>query len=486
MEEIKNFDSISQLRPETQGLPNEKEPHNDEATNTYHDPDENSGLKRLREEEGLTRATSPHLRKTDLTLAFTDKLESLAPLLKHSKFQNVLERNVLPIIIKHVAPYDISLAKAYVDKLKYFEYLEASIELSKHQDPENAQKTLNEIKEKYSDFNGDLIRIYREEIRRGLKGADETLFIMREKKGATNLYYLAKILFKLQKEGFEELIKKAHHEVTNRMRDRDQISLLMCFQLSLLMCLEIEVEAKNPLAFETLQLLRENTAEIWQNALDSKTDVDGTASRNYIVAWTRILEVEAKNEYLAAELEKDLEFCLSTIKSLKLEFPDHDYELELIIGAFVTHYPDQALKILELIDDNVFRHNALSYLIKKGHPAEEMLIKELIKNAEDQDFGWKMIKLTTVSERLAERQGIEKALPFLVTIKSQLHLINNDENLEEVLSKVLKIELKYQLPSAKETLGKLHQVVEKLGEDASFKAIARIFDAELTMLIAPR
>jgi hypothetical protein len=436
------------------------------------------------EPPGKNFSSSSEASKTnqcDITSKLIKKLEDLSPLMKH-KYQLSVDLETIPLIVRIVAPYDVNLAQSYANQLTFEDLTKAYIEISKCLCPEEAQTFLNQFKqENFCLRNSDLILICREEYRRDLSDKEQTLDRIKEDMSWDYLQ-VADLLLDCGLELPEEHLEQAHKtkiESCSRLND-PQIN-----QYGLVHLLKVEGKAQNSLAFDTIEIIRANIEKIRNVFSDNTTQKfnSGHSATKYIEAWVLLINAEATSPFFASELNKDLAFILKATKELKQIYPEETEEFDLqlsFLDALVPHYPDEALKVLDAIDDEWYYFFTLIDLIENGHPHQKELLQTLFRYSE-------LIPLPSsemyihLAHCVALIDGIDQALPFLEKAKASLVEITDEEVMEDALVEMLKFEIKHQLPSAKQTLMELHQTISKI-DSPLIDTIPVVVNAELFLI----
>ena len=471
----------------------EESGHSDEAITSYQDPGKNSGVTRIKEEEKMRCAASPHLRTIQFQAELAEKLNSPPFLKAHSLPQCYFDCFIIiPAIVKLIAPYEIEIAKLYADKLGYYsgnEWTEAQIEISKHMNLREAQNLLDETKKAdyyHPEFQENyLIKICHEEYRRGLPEAENTLKTLKDSillpfdsdefmdlNHFAHFAQFVHLLLDYQLEDVNEIIKKAHQEVS-----KVQEKLPSQYRLGKL--LEIEARSKNPLALETLETLRKSTSTVRNYNLEVNQYTPEEASTDYIQDWVNIVSIEAKYPFLSSQCEEDLKFLLSIDKMLKNEFPDAewDFYLRSLIKVFALNDWNKALLVIDVLNSEFSRTMAILDLIKSEGIKEEIFIR---RAEAEENLACRISYLVAAFYSLAKSGQINEALPYLEQAKSILPKLNNDFKQFHFCT-ILQAEISFHLPSAKETLSQLYELLKNV--DVFYSTTVTLIEAELVLMI---
>ena len=453
----------------------------EKATASYQNPGENSGLKRMKEEGAMVQAASPEFRRLQIKEAIEAKLRELSPLITLEK-DALRVRDINTIIVQLVAPYNVDLAVCHADKLMGEDRAKAYVQISQSLPAEEAQELLNRLKKANVPIWSELVIICREELRRGLKEGQETLGqIIRHPSPE-----LVELLIDYHLDGVNEALQAVHQEqIVYQRRGSPHTK-----QYGLLRLLKVEIKAESPLAFETLKVLRENTYKIRSEYLNGNDEEPEFAAEQFLDAWMNILKSEGSSLFLASEFNKDLAFILKKTKKFKEKYPDYidDFELSLRveIGKLVPHYSPQALTLIETFEDDYQKFRAIVDLIKAGYPKKEELFNKLqpLIDEEELSSGGLVNVYTNLFHCSALIHGVDQALPFLEKAKSILSEADEEDiRLGDVLSHILKAEGAFNLPSWKETLAQMREVIRDQ-EDSFSPAISTIVQAELEQVIS--
>lgn len=286
----------------------------------------NTGLSRMREQEALAKASSPHLRELNNQLSFLERIERVQTLISEHLKYDFYQNSAYLICVEKLAPTHPDLAMTYLEKITDTNgQLLGYLHIAKHQDCEEALTTLQTAAKLFQSYdaqeifshidtlfpNGDtsiLQGFYRQ--------IHHTLLNQRWKRSVEDLILLAELEIRMEFPNAHERVAQAHEM---ELKTRYQYPWTPEKQLRLLEC---EAKVSSPLAFDSLSVSRTNGSE----------------------SLIKLLVIEAHAPFLASAFEADLERAMQSE-----ELSDKD--LRRLVSAIAPVNIDAAVKIQEKIED---------------------------------------------------------------------------------------------------------------------------------------
>ncbi len=290
----------------------------------------NTGLSRMREQEALAKASSPHLRELNHQLSFLERIERIQTLISEHLKYNFYQNSAYLICVKKLAPTHPDLAMKYLEKITDTkDQLLGYLHIAKHQDSQEALATLQAASKTFQSYdaqeifshidtlfpNGDtsiLQGFYRQ--------IHHTLLNQRWKRSVEDLILLAELEIRMEFPNAHERVAQAHEM---ELKTRYQYPWTPEKQLRLLEC---EAKVSSPLAFDSLSVSR------------------SIAENNGSEFLIKLLVIEAHSPFLSSAFEADFELAMESE-----EFSDKG--LRHLVSAIAPVNINAAVKIQEKIED---------------------------------------------------------------------------------------------------------------------------------------
>lgn len=287
----------------------------------------NTGLTRMREQEALPKALSPHLRELNKQLSFSERMERIQMLIDEHLNYDFYRNSAYLVCVEKLAPTHPDLAMTYLKKITDTnDQLLGYLYIAKHQDSEaalatlqtaamtfksyDAQKIFSHIDTLFSNGDTSILQGFYRQIH-------HTLLNQRWKQSVEDLILLAELEIRMEFPNANERVAQAH---PMELKTRYQYPWTPELQLRLLEC---EAKISSPLVFDSLSVSRTNGSE----------------------SLIKLLVIEAHSPFLSSTFEADLELAMQSE-----EFEDDD-DLRDLVSAIAPVNIDAAIKIQEKIED---------------------------------------------------------------------------------------------------------------------------------------
>ncbi|MCP5491273.1 MAG: hypothetical protein H7A42_09245 [Chlamydiales bacterium] len=452
-----------------------------------------NGLQRLIEEEVRYCASMPHLqhiKKTQAALELCKKFESLIEL-KTDDYNDYQVSSLLEFLSEKIAPYDPEkaldlLKRCPFDKNRTEEY----IEISKHQNIIDAEKTLKKAREGLIAFLvGDFdyigswyfphvqklsLALYNEEKNRGLLDLNDTFVdflkslevnpsLLDEIKYPKSVNMTIRVLLLMHQSS--SIIKdRIIEEHDSFMKDFPKCPSLYVRYLPTLA--SIEGRAKLPQALETLETFWQTVTEPYQGI--------------------QMLRIQVTEPYFSKTVEKSVSRILELIENADEDDEDSDVDYSDTFDVLLeNNYLELAQRVLSLMTDeyDVFEATVSLYesqISQEGFDVEQAL-NSLIAQQEELSAMYYSTSCITIFEFAAKYLGFPTAMKYIKYLDAAKESYMESPWKFYQIFEILDIERKYNLPEAKETLSFI-KFLQKYGGISDFPPIEFLISEEFSQL----
>jgi len=290
----------------------------------------NTGLTRMREQEALAKALSPHLRELNKQLSFSERMERIQTLIDEHLKYDFYRNSAYLVCVEKLAPTLPDLAMKYLEKITDTnDQLLGYLYIAKHQDTEAAHATLQTAAMTFKSYDAQKIFSHIDtlfsngdtSILQGFyRQIHHTLLNQRWKQSVEDLILLAELEIRMEFPNANERVAQAREM---EFKTRYQYPWTPELQLRLLEC---EAKISSPLAFDSLSA--------------SRTIAEHQGSKFLV----ELLVIEALSPFLSSAFESDLELAMQS-EALS------DKDLRHLVSAIAPVHVDTAIKIQEKIED---------------------------------------------------------------------------------------------------------------------------------------
>lgn len=381
------------------------------------------------------------------------KCEELMHLIEQGGTYSCNRSECFLMIVEKVAPYDTEFAREVACKIKSAEhFIKALVVISQYQDDEDAKLTLQEAKRANPLFLQLWMLIYNEEIRRGFSEAQATRNTLIQKLKPTSLWNLY---------GLTNITKECEISALNEVLEEVNFPSYL------------EAEGVLRKEFETGE-----GVESWERIEDWQR----------LGHWIRILILEATYPCLSSFLEQDFCFFLETFA---INDRDENYLLIKLLKALASSNIELAHQVFSKIShpEDVLKGMIILFKAQAGQASfdQEAALKEILKQVDQVIFWYQPRSYIRVFKLVAEFFDLDRAVPYLDRAKALVNEYrergdydDDPGSVGEEFADILRAEVLFDLPSIRDTLATLKQVIEE-ESFTDIDTIPALIEAELAL-----